>query len=82
MMNVRGDQAAAEQQYHRALAVAERQSAKTLRLRATTSLARLWRDQAKYREAHDLLALMYDSFTEGLDTPVLQNAKALLDQLA
>ena len=82
LMNARGDQAAAEQNYHRALAVAERQSAKTFGLRAATSLARLWRDQAKYREAHDLLALMYDSFTEGLDTPVLQNAKALLDQLA
>jgi len=82
MMNARGDQAAAEQNYHRALAVAERQGAKTFGLRAATSLARLWRDQGKRREAHDLLARIYASFTEGFDTPVLQDAKEPLDQLA
>jgi hypothetical protein len=60
------DQAAAEQNYHRALAVAERQSAKTLGLRAATSLARLWRDQGKCTEARDLLAPVYGSFTEEL----------------
>jgi class 3 adenylate cyclase/predicted ATPase len=82
MMNARGDQAAAEQNYHRALALAERQSAKTLGLQAATSLARLWRGQGKCTEAHDLLAPVYLSFSEGFDTPVLQDAKALLDQLA
>ncbi|OAF19989.1 adenylate/guanylate cyclase domain-containing protein [Bradyrhizobium neotropicale] len=82
MMNTRGDQAAAEQHYHRALAVAERQSAKTLGLRAATRLACLWRDQGKCTEAHDLLALRYRSFTEGFDTPVLRKARALLEQLA
>jgi len=82
MMNARGDQAAAEQNYHRALAVAERQSAKTFGLRAATSLARLWRDQGKCTEARDLLALVYGWFTEGFDTPVLRDAKGLLDQLA
>ena len=82
MMIARGDQAAAEQNYYRALAVAERQSTKTLGLRAATSLARLWRDQGKCTEAHDLLALAYGSFTEGFDTPVLRDAKALLDRLA
>jgi predicted ATPase len=45
-------------------------------------LARLWGDQGKRAEAHDLLAPIYDWFTEGFDTSVLQNAKALLDQLA
>jgi tetratricopeptide (TPR) repeat protein len=82
MMNARGDQAAAEQNYHRALAVAERQSAKTLGLRAATSLAHLWRDQGKCTEAHDLFLLRYRSFTEGFDTPVLREARALLEQLA
>ncbi|WP_338696736.1 AAA family ATPase [Bradyrhizobium sp. 26S5] len=82
MMNARGDQAAAEQNYHRALAVAERQSAKTFGLRAASSLARLWRDQGKCTEAHDLLALVYGWFTEGFDTPVLRDAKALRDRLA
>jgi predicted ATPase len=79
MMNARGDQAAAERNYHRAIAVAERQGAKTLGLRAATSLA-LWRDQGKRTEAHDLLALIYGSFMEGFDTPFLRDAKALLDQ--
>lgn len=81
-MNARGDQAAAEQNYHRALALAERQSAKAFGLRAASSLARLWRDQGKHTEAHDLLALVYGSFTEGFDTPVMRDAKGLLDQLA
>ncbi|WP_407179303.1 AAA family ATPase [Bradyrhizobium sp. STM 3562] len=80
--NARGDQAAAEQNYHRAFAVAERQSAKTFGLRAATSLACLWRDQGKCTQAHDLLAPVYGSFTEGFDTPVLRDARALLDQLA
>ena len=62
--------------------MAERQSARTLGLRAATSLACLWRDQGKRTEAHDLLALVYGWFTEGFDTPVLRDAKALLDQLA
>jgi predicted ATPase len=82
LMNARGDQAAAEQNYHRALAVAERQNAKTFGLRAATSLARLWRDQGKCTEARDLLALGYGCFTEGFTTPVLLDAKALLEELA
>jgi predicted ATPase len=57
-------------------------SAKAWELRATMSMARLWRDQGKRQQAHDLLAPVYGSFTEGFDTPVLQNARALLDQLA
>jgi predicted ATPase len=50
-------------------------------LRTATSLARLWRDQGKRTEARDLLATVYGWFTEGFDTPVLQDAKALLDEL-
>jgi len=75
------DRAAAEQSYHQALAVAERQSAKQFELRAATSLARLWRDQGKRTEARDLLAPVYGWFTEGFDTPVLQEAKTLLEKL-
>ena len=55
-------------------------NAKSLELRATTSLARLWRDQNKCTEARDLLAL-YGWFTEGFDTPDLREAKALLIEL-
>ena len=71
----------AEHHHLRAIAVARRQNAKALELCAATSLARLWRDQGKRAEARDLLAPIYGWFTEGFDTPVLQEAKALLDQL-
>jgi predicted ATPase len=50
-------------------------------LRAATSLARLWGKQGQRSEARDLLAPVYDSFTEGFDTPDLKDAKALLDEL-
>ena len=49
-------------------------------LRAATSLARLWQQQGKRQEAHDLLAPVYHWFTEGFDTADLQDAKALLDE--
>jgi predicted ATPase len=74
--------AAAEDSYYQALAVARRQRAKFWELRAALDLARLWRDQGKRSEARDLLAPIFGWFTEGLDTPVVQEAKALLDELA
>jgi predicted ATPase len=76
------DQAAAEASFNEALAVARRQKAKLWELRAATSLARLWRDQGKRTEARDILAPIYGWFTEGFDTPVLQDTKALLDEPA
>jgi predicted ATPase len=76
-----GDPAAAEASYREAMATAQQQSAKLLELRAATSLDRLWRDQDKRAEAHALLAPVYGWFTEGFGTPVLQDAKALLDEL-
>jgi class 3 adenylate cyclase/predicted ATPase len=72
---------AAEQLYREAIAVAQSQSAKSLEVRAATSLARLWREQGRWAEAHDLLAPVYGWFTEGFDTPDLKEAKALLDEL-
>ena len=51
-------------------------------LRASTSLARLWRDQGRRAEARDLLGPIYDWFTEGFDAPGLKDAKAVLDELA
>ena len=65
--------------YRQAIAVAERQSAKLLQLRASISLARLWRDQGKRAEARDLLGPIYHWFTEGFDAPDLKDAKALLE---
>src|SRR5206468_2765613 len=66
----------------RALDVARRQEAKSLELRAATSLARLWQQQGKRAEARELLAPIYGWFTEGFDTADLQEARALLEELA
>ena len=65
-----------------ALQIAEEQSAFLLKLRASTSLARLWRDQGKPQQARELLAPIYGWFTEGFDTRDLKEAKALLEELA
>jgi len=56
LLHAAGDQSGAEQCYCQAIAVAEQQSAKLFQLRASTSLARLWRDQGRRMEAYDLLA--------------------------
>ena len=76
------DIGAAEACFHRALEVARRHGAKSLELRAAISLAGHWRDQAKVAAARDLLAPVYNWFTEGFDTPDLKDAKLLLDELA
>jgi class 3 adenylate cyclase/predicted ATPase len=81
LLNAAGDPSAAERSYHQALAVARSQSAKLLELRASISLARFWCRQGKRGEARDLLASIYNWFTEGFGTPVLEEAKALLDEL-
>jgi predicted ATPase len=76
------NQADAESCFHHALALARNQQAKSLELRAVMSLSRLLQQQGKRQEAHDLLAPVYNWFTEGFDTADLQEAKALLDALA
>ena len=76
-----GHSEAAEELYRKALSIAREQEAKLWELRAAASLARLRRDQARHAEARDLLAPVYDWFTEGFDTPDLKEAKALLDEL-
>ena len=81
LLNAIGDRSAAERSYRQAIAVAQRQSAKLFELRASTSLARLWRDQGKRAEARDLLTPIYDWFTEGFDAPDLVEAKALLNEI-
>jgi predicted ATPase len=72
----------AEACFHRAFTIARRQSAKSLELRAAMSLARQYQKQARPAEARPMLAECYDWFTEGFDTPDLQEAKALLEQLS
>jgi predicted ATPase len=75
-------QAEAEVWLQRALDIARRQEAKSLELRAAMSLARLWQQQGKRQEASNLLAPVYEWFTEGFDTADLQEAKALRKGLA
>ena len=65
-----------------ALDIARLRQAKSLELRAATSLSRLWQQQGKRAEARDLLAPIYGWFTEGFDTADLRQAKALLEGLA
>jgi predicted ATPase len=75
------DVAGAEAAFTHAVEIARLQHTKTFELRTATGLARLWHDQGKRTEARDLLAPIYGWFTEGFDTPVLREAKALLEQL-
>lgn len=80
-LTARADADAAERSYREAIAVAQRQSARSLELRAATSLARLLRGQGRNDEARGLLAPVHGWFTEGFDTADLKDAKALLDEL-
>jgi predicted ATPase len=72
----------AQASFQQAIRIAQAQQAKSLELRAATSLAQLWADQGPRAEASDLLAPVYGWFTEGFDTADLKYAKALLDELA
>jgi predicted ATPase len=79
---IRVPQSEAEACFWKAIEIARRQRAKSLELRATVSLARLWQQQGKQHEAHKLLSDIYSWFTEGFDTKDLQEAKALLDEVS
>jgi predicted ATPase len=72
----------AENCFWQAVEIARRQQAKSLELRATVSLSRLWRLQGKNEAARQMLAEIYGWFTEGFDTPDLQAAKTLLEELS
>jgi len=75
-------EAEAEACFLKAIEIARLQQAKSLELRAVMSLSQLWRSQGKKKEAHKILANIYNWFTEGFDTKDLQEAKALLDELS
>jgi len=76
-----GQDTEAETCFRQALEIARRQQAKSLELRAAMSLARLWQGQGKHAEARELLAPIYNWFTEGFDTADLREAKGLLEAL-
>jgi predicted ATPase len=71
-----------EECFQKAIEIAQKQQAKSLELRATVSLARLWQQHGKTTEAHEVLAEIYGWFTEGFDTADLQEAKALIEELS
>ena len=70
-----------EERYRLALDIARKQGAKSFEVRSATDLARFLRDQGKLMDARDLLRPVYGWFTEGFDTPVIKEAKSLLDEL-
>jgi len=72
------NQAKTEDYFRQSLAIAESQKAKSWQLRTALSLARLYRSQGKLREARDLLAPIYESFTEGFETDDLRDASVML----
>jgi len=74
-------QRTAEACFQKAIRIAQQQAAKALELRAATSLSQLWLEQGKTQAAHQLLGAVYSWFTEGFETPDLQAAKAVLDQI-
>jgi predicted ATPase len=82
LKSLQPDTAKAEGYFERALAVAQKQQAKSWELRAAMSLARLWRSQGKPQQARELLTPVYCWFTEGFDTRDLKEAKTLLEELA
>ncbi len=79
---VRSLESEAEECFQKAIEIARRQQAKSLELRAVTSLNRLWQQQGKKEEARQMLAEVYAWFTEGFDTADLQEARALLEELS
>jgi predicted ATPase len=81
MQGASGAAATASAYFLQALDWARRQGALSWELRAATSLARLWRNQVRSKEAHELLAPVYDRFTEGFRTADLKAARSLLDEL-
>ncbi|MBM4256480.1 MAG: hypothetical protein FJ147_11375 [Deltaproteobacteria bacterium] len=78
----RGVAQEAEGYFLKAIEIAQEQQAKSLELRAATSLAHFWQQQGKRTEAHKLLSNVYNWFTEGFDTKDLQEAKMLIEELA
>jgi predicted ATPase len=81
MLSRKGDVEGAEKNYLASLAWARQQTAKSWELRTSISLAKLWQNQGKRKEALDLFAPVYTWFTEGFDTKDLKEARVLFEDL-
>jgi predicted ATPase len=77
-----GDAAEAERHFGKAVEIAHSNGARSLELRGATGLTEQWRQGGKQREARDLLAALYDGFTEGFETVDLETARVLIEDLA
>jgi tetratricopeptide (TPR) repeat protein len=82
LLNVQDNTLEAESCFHKAVEIGRQQSAKSLQLSASTSLARLWQKQGKREKARRVLGETYTWFTEGFDTPDLKDAASLLQELS
>jgi len=82
LLRMQGKMVEAERSLHEAIKIARHQAAKSLELRASTSLARLWQRNGKRKEAQQLLGDIYAWFTEGFDTADLKEAASLLEELS
>jgi class 3 adenylate cyclase/predicted ATPase len=82
LMGTPNDPGSAEDCFKQAIEIAQLQGAKSLELRAAVNLARLWQERGEIGEARDILAPVFEWFTEGFDTPDLIEAKKVLAQLA
>ena len=76
------DRAEAQGRFENAFAIARQQEARSLELRAAMSLAQLWQQLEKRREARELLTPLYNWFIEGFETADLKEAKALVEELS
>jgi predicted ATPase len=81
LLTLQGHHRSAESHFLRAIEIARRQRARSLELRATVNLSRLWADVGKAGEAHAMLSAIFAWFTEGFDTADLREAKSLLAEL-
>jgi predicted ATPase len=82
LMGTPNDPGSAVDCFKQAIEIAQLQGAKSLELRAAVNLARLWQERGEIGEARDILAPVFEWFTEGFDTPDLIEAKKVLAQLA
>lgn len=82
ILSTQGEDDRAENNFSKAIEIARKQDARSLELRAVMSLCYLWEKRGKRKEAHQILAAIYNWFTEGFETPDLIEANKLIQELS